>query len=77
MLLLDEREKLLRIFSVDTLGPHYNCVIYSSLSDIKLKRWRKEMVGHTVMYSSVLNLHQPKKTLPVKGEGKFVLPELL
>ena len=32
------------------------------------------MVGHTVMYSSVLNLHQPKKTLPVKGEGKFVLP---
>ena len=35
--------------------------------DIKLKKWRKEVVGHTVMHTSVLNIHQPKKQLPDKG----------
>ncbi|XP_064390305.1 shieldin complex subunit 2-like isoform X3 [Halichondria panicea] len=31
---------------------------------IRLKTWRGEVVGTTTMFSSVLNLHQPKKSLP-------------
>ena len=37
-------------------------------SAIRLKRWRNETVGHTIMCSKVLNLHQPKKALPSKCE---------
>ena len=36
-------------------------------TDIRLKSWQREFVGTTVMYSSILNLHQPKKQLPDKG----------
>lgn len=34
---------------------------------IKLKVWKDEVVGTTMMRSSVLNLHQPDKKLPAKG----------
>ena len=33
---------------------------------LRLKRWQGETVAHTIMYSRVLNLHQPKKSLPQK-----------
>jgi hypothetical protein len=36
------------------------------LKSVRLKRWQGEVVGHTIMYSKVLNLHQPKKSLPPK-----------
>ena len=29
--------------------------------------WYREIVGHTVMCTRVLNLHQPKKGVPPKG----------
>lgn len=34
---------------------------------IRLKVWKNEIVGTTVMHSSVLNLHQPGKKLPARG----------
>ena len=49
--------------------------MHFSLIDTKLKRWRKEVVGHTVMHSSVLNLHQPKNPLPAKGEEAHMVVE--
>ncbi|CAI8005948.1 Shieldin complex subunit 2 [Geodia barretti] len=36
------------------------------LKSLRLKRWQGETVAHTIMYSRVLNLHQPKKSLPQK-----------
>ena len=36
------------------------------IAAIRLKSWREEVVGHTIMYSKVLNLHQPQKGLPSK-----------
>lgn len=38
-----------------------------TVADVKLKSWQREIVGTTIMFSSVLNLHQPKKQLPEKG----------
>ena len=52
----------------------HNIIIFA---DIKLKSWQREVVGTTIMFSSVLNLHQPKNQLPDKGiaiyciAGKF------
>eukprot|EP00731_Ephydatia_muelleri_P016093 Em0009g517a len=36
------------------------------LTNIKLKVWKGETVGHTMMRSSILNLHWPKGTLPAR-----------
>ena len=46
-------------------------IILLSIADIKLKSWQRETVGTTIMFSSVLNLHQPKKQLPEKGNNTF------
>ena len=48
------------------------CLLCMYTADIKLKSWLKEIVGTTVMRSSVLNFHQPKKPLPKKGVYKFL-----
>ena len=56
-------------------GQGYIYIAKFSLIDTKLKRWRKEVVGHTVMHSSVLNLHQPKNPLPAKGEEAHMVVE--
>lgn len=45
------------------------------MAGIKLKRWQGESVGHTMMCSTVLNLHLPKKELPTRGA--FVPPASL
>ena len=48
------------------------CLLCMYTADIKLKSWLKEIVGTTVMRSSVLNFHQPKKPLPKKGIYNFL-----
>ena len=53
------------------------CLLCMYTADIKLKSWLKEIVGTTVMRSSVLNFHQPKKPLPKKGIYNFFLLALL
>ena len=47
--------------------------IHDTFADIKLKVWKGETVGHTMMRSSILNLHWPKGTLPARCRVTFYL----
>ena len=49
----------------------WRCTSTISVPAIRLKSWQEEIVGHTIMYSRVLNLHQPKKSLPSKRKQLF------
>ena len=40
--------------------------------DVRVKKWREEIVGHSVMLSKMLNLHQLKR-MPLKGNLPFSL----
>lgn len=51
----------------------YDLATDDTLADIKLKVWKEETVGHTMMRSSILNLHWPKGTLPTRCRVIFYL----
>ena len=46
-------------------------LLFDDVLDVCLKKWHKEIVGHTTSSSSLLNLHQPK-SLPTKSNVNVV-----
>ena len=65
---LGEWSNSVPFFEFPSLFSHPSLSPLPATIDIRLKVWQREVVGHTTMRSTVLNLHMPKSDLPQRGE---------